>query len=71
MRFPEVVEGSTAAARTKLVSSSGSNSIDVCVSSSRTCEAAMSQGTGRAFISVMHILDECSTSKAHSPNPKP
>ena len=73
MRFPEVIEGSTAPARMKLESSSSSSSsssggggsgIGVCASSSRTCEAAMSQGTGRGFVSVMHLLDSCSASKA-------
>ncbi len=65
MRFPEVIEGSTAPARMKLESSScSSSSIGACASSSRTCEAAMSQGTGRGFVSVMHLLDSCSASKA-------
>jgi hypothetical protein len=69
MRFPEVIEGSTAPARMKLESSSssssgGGGSIGICASSSRTCEAAMSQGTGRGFVSVMHLLDSCSVSKA-------
>ncbi len=63
MRFPEVVESSTAPARMKI--ENGSHSIGACVSSSRTCEAAMSQGTGRAFVSVMHVLDQCSKPKAH------
>jgi D-lactate dehydrogenase len=62
MRFPEVIESSTAPARTKIESRSGG--IGVCVSSSRTCEAAMSQGTGRGFVSVMHVLDACSKPKA-------
>jgi hypothetical protein len=62
MRFPEVIESSTAPARTKIESRSGG--IGACVSSSRTCEAAMSQGTGRGFVSVMHVLDACSKPKA-------
>jgi D-lactate dehydrogenase len=74
MRFPEVIQGSTAPARMKLEncsssssSSSSSISVGVCVSSSRTCEAAMSQGTGRGFVSVMHVLDSCSHPKARAP----
>ena len=72
MRYPEIIEGSTAPARAALESScgggtgstSGSAVIGVCASSSRTCEVAMSQGTGRDFVSLIHILDECSKSKA-------
>ena len=66
MRFPEVVEGSTAPARAKLLENGegGGGCIGVCASSSRTCEAAMSQGTGRGFVSLMHVLDSCSTAKA-------
>ena len=62
MRFPEVIDSSTAAARAKIECRSGG--IGACVSSSRTCEAAMSQGTGRGFVSVMHVLDACSKAKA-------
>jgi hypothetical protein len=45
MRFPEVIDGSTAPARMKLESEKSSNGVGVgvCASSSRTCEAAMSQ----------------------------
>jgi D-lactate dehydrogenase len=55
LMFPELIEAATGAEASEVAE----GSFDACVSANRTCEIALEHTTGRPYVSLIQLLEQC------------